>query len=486
MAKFNATKTSTVEATKTINLAGGEAYAQSAKLEFVSHLLTSFVGNQFYRTEDEGIKTLKNLIANISDNKFLAKAAIFARNEYGMRSVTHIVAAELAKKVKGESWTKEFFNKVVFRPDDMTEILAYYMSKYGKPVPNSLKKGLALAFEKFDAYQIGKYRKENGDISLVDVVNIVHPKATPVITSLVKGTLKSKDTWEASLSKAGQEASAKAETAEEREEIVADLKKDAWTEMVKSRKIGYMALLKNLRNILQNAPDAVDEACAMLVEEKLVKTSKVLPFRFTTAMKEIEEIDNEGTRKIVKAINKAIDISLSNVPKFPGKTLVVVDNSGSMEGKPIEIASLFAAVIYKATDADMMVFSDNANYIKPNPDDSTVTIAKNIKDGCQSAGTNFHAIFNAASKKYDRIIILSDMQGWMGHYTPKVEFEAYKSKHAATPYIYSWDLAGQGTMQFPEKNVVALAGFSDKVFDIMGMVETDKNALIKRIEAVVL
>ena len=486
MAKFNATKASAVEATKTVNLAGGEAYAQSAKLEFVSHLLTSFVGNQFYRTEDEGIKTLKNLIANISDNKFLAKAAIFARNEYGMRSVTHIVAAELAKKVKGESWTKDFFNKVVFRPDDMTEILAYYMSRYGKPVPNSLKKGLAKAFEKFDAYQIGKYRKENGDIALVDVVNIVHPKATPIITSLVKGELKSKDTWEASLSKAGQEASAKAETAEEREEIVADLKKDAWTEMVKSRKIGYMALLKNLRNILQNAPDAVDEACAMLVEEKLVKTSKVLPFRFTTAMKEIEEIDNEGTRKIVKAINKAIDISLSNVPKFPGKTLVVVDNSGSMEGKPIEIASLFAAVIYKATDADMMVFSDNANYIKPNPDDSTVTIAKNIKDGCQQAGTNFHAIFNAASKKYDRIIILSDMQGWMGHYTPKAEFEAYKNKHAATPYIYSWDLAGQGTMQFPEKNVVALAGFSDKVFDIMGMVETDKDALIKRIEAVVL
>jgi len=486
MAKFNSTKVSAVEATKTVNLAGGEAYAQSAKLEFVSHLLTSFVGNQFYRTESEGIKTLKALISNIDDNKFLAKAAIFARNEYGMRSVTHIVAAELAKKVKGESWTKDFFNKVVFRPDDMTEILAYYMSKYGKPVPNSLKKGLAKAFEKFDAYQIGKYRKENGDIALVDVVNIVHPKASPIITSLVKGELKSTETWEAKLSKAGQDAAAKSEAGESLEEVLADTKKEAWTEMITSRKIGYFALLKNLRNILQSAPGVIDEACAMLVEEKLIKNSKVLPFRFTTAMREIESLGIDGVRKVVMAINKAIDISLSNVPKLAGKTLIVVDASGSMQGKPIEIASLFASVLYKATDSDLMLFSNNANYVSPNPADSTMTIADGIQRVAEGGGTNFHAIFQTANKKYDRIIILSDMQGWVGYYSPKAEAQAYQKQYSVTPYIYSWDLAGQGTMQFPERNVIALAGFSDKVFDIMGMVETDKNALIKRIEEIVL
>ena len=165
---------------------------------------------------------------------------------------------------------------------------------------------------------------------------------------------------------------------------------------------------------------------------------------------------------------------------------MVVDASGSMQGKPIEIASLFASVLYKATDADLLLFSEDAKYINPNPADSTMTIANAIKQSAQGGGTNFHAIFEEANKKYDRVVILSDMQGWMGHYTPKVQADAYKAKYSASPFIYSWDLAGHGTMQFPEKNVIALAGFSDKVFDIMGMVETDKNALIKRIEEVVL
>jgi hypothetical protein len=98
--------------------------------------------------------------------------------------------------------------------------------------------------------------------------------------------------------------------------------------------------------------------------------------------------------------------------------------------------------------------------------------------------TNFPAIFQKANKKYDRVIILSDMQGWVGYYTPKAEFDRYKQRFGANPKVYSFDLAGLGTLQFPEKNVYALAGFSEKSFDIMALLDEDPKALVNRIKQV--
>ena len=76
------------------------------------------------------------------------------------------------------------------------------------------------------------------------------------------------------------------------------------------------------------------------------------------------------------------------------------------------------------------------------------------------------------------------MQGWMGYNTPSAEFAKYKSKFGANPYVYSWDLAGYGTLQFPENNVFALAGFSDKVFQIMSLLEQDKSALLNEVRSI--
>ena len=99
-------------------------------------------------------------------------------------------------------------------------------------------------------------------------------------------------------------------------------------------------------------------------------------------------------------------------------------------------------------------------------------------------GTDFNAIFNAAKKRYDRIVIFSDMQGWIGGYTPTAAFNAYKQRTGANPFIYSFDLAGYGSLQFPERNVFALAGFSEKTFDLMRVLETDRLALVNTIKAV--
>ncbi|MES2764276.1 MAG: TROVE domain-containing protein [Bacteroidota bacterium] len=473
MARFNF---STALA-KVKNFAGGDAYKQSPELELVSMLVTSFVKDQFYRSQHDGLERLKNLIA-LCDKEFVAKAAIFARTEFGMRTISHVVASELAKHIGGQVWAKDFYSAVVFRPDDMMEILAYHTATNGK-VPNSMKKGFAKAFERFDSYQLGKYRAASKDFKLVDVVNLVHPvpveKNAEAISALIKDELRSTGTWESALTKTGQTA--------ENDEQKAVFKNEAWTELIRSRKIGYFALLRNLRNIITQAPDVIGEALEMLTNERLIKKSLVLPFRFTTAYEEVLKMDSgKVVREVLQALNTAVDISLNNVPKFDGETLVVLDVSGSMAGKPAEIGSLFSAILVKSNNADFMTFSDDAAYKNVNIGDSTITIARSIKFAM--GGTNFHAIFQKAKRKYDRIIILSDMQGWIGNDTPANEFTAYKRRTGADPFVYSFDLQGYGTLQLPQNKVFCTAGFSDKIFDIMKLMETDKASMIEKISSV--
>jgi hypothetical protein len=124
-----------------------------------------------------------------------------------------------------------------------------------------------------------------------------------------------------------------------------------------------------------------------------------------------------------------------------------------------------------------------------NPADSTLTIANKIKQGLAMSGTNFHSIFQEASKAYDRIIILSDMQGWMGngmwgYGAPDKAFADYRARTGANPNVFSFDLQGYGTLQFPERNVYEIAGFSEKVFDIIKLLETDRQALVSEIEKI--
>jgi hypothetical protein len=463
---------------KTTNLAGGEAYVQTPALELVSVLLTSFAQDQFYRKATDTNARLIELLAK-NDAEFAAKAAIYARTKFGMRSITHLLAGELAKYATGKEWAKSFYEQIVYRPDDMTEIMAYYFNTQKLKLPNAMKKGFAAAFDKFDGYQLAKYRNANKDLKLVDVVNLIHPKPTDrnreALTLLVKNELRSVDTWESKLTKAGQNA--------ENELEKETLKADAWTELIETRKIGYFALLRNLRNIMELVSDVVlDKALELLMTEKLIRNSLVLPFRFTTAYTEIKQINGKAARKVMAALDQAVDISLKNVPRFEGDTLVVLDVSGSMTGRPAEIGSLFAAILAKSNNADFMTFSDNAQYRQLNIRNSTLSIANDLNFA--AGGTNFHAIFQTINQRYDRIIILSDMQGWIGGYSPKASFDAYKAKYKANPFIYSFDLQGYGSLQFPENKIFALAGFSDKIFDLMALLETDPKAIVNEINKV--
>jgi 60 kDa SS-A/Ro ribonucleoprotein len=460
-------------APNTVNFEGGRAFTQTAKLELVSVLLTTFLEDEFYRTEKQTTEKIRELIIKVGDPRFVAKAALYARNTYGMRSVSHLVAGELAKSVKGARWTKSFYAQVVRRPDDVMETLGYYLAAYGRPVPNSLKKGLGAALARFDEHQLAKYRREHSSFKLVDAVNLVRPKATPALSKLIRGELAPAQTWETKLTQAGD-----AESSEQ----VAAAKSQAWAELVRERKLGYLALLRNVRNILTQAPELVDELCAQLADERAVRKSLVFPFQFLSALEVLKQGNLSGASRVMEALNQAIDHSLANVPRFEGATLIALDSSGSMAGRPQAIGSLFAAVFVKMSGADLMLFSDGARYISLNPRDRTLTVAGSIP--FISGGTNFNAIFQRANRAYDRIVILSDMQGWVGGGAPIQSFADYQKRYGVAPRVYSFDLKGYGTMQFPQERVYCLAGWSDRVFDLMQKFDRDPEALVRDVESV--
>lgn len=480
MARFNAVAERPKTLTK--NLAGGEAYSESAKLELTSLVLTNLLTDQFYRKADDAQKRLAELVKETAP-LFAAKAAVYARNEFGMRSISHVVAGEVARYESGAPWKRDFYSSIVRRPDDITEILAYWKANHGKKLPSAMKYGLSRAFDKFDGYQLAKYKGEGRGIKLVDAVNLLHPKGTEkngeALGLLVKGDLKNLETWEAKLSAAGKDD---------------EEKEGAWRGLLESKRLGYMALLKNLRNIMQQAPDLTGLACEQLVDEKAIKKSLVFPFRFITAMREIEKIP--GSQQVLRALSTAANISIQNVPQLSGTTLVAVDVSASM-GAPVggnketscmDVAIMFGAALAQK-GADVLVFTDDAKYVMLRGQDLFGDIAT-ITSKVKSAGTNFHAIFQAATRGYDNIVILSDMQAWMvsKSYTtagnPKEAFKAYREKYQCNPRIFSFDLTGLGTLQFPEDNVYALAGFSDKAFDLMKLLEEDRHAMVRRIEEV--
>lgn len=456
-------KFSKKSSTKTINKAGGFAYKLSHKEELVSAVLSTFLEDKYYENGNERAERISDLVSKI-DAKFVSNLAIVARKEFNMRSVTTLLVGELAKNHKGDSLVKDTIIETALRVDDLTELVAYL----GKPLPKQVKRGIRNALYKFNRYQLAKYKGEGNSVSLVDVFNLVHPKVQhaneeqkQAWADLMSGNLKSFDTWESEISATNNP-------------------KETWEALVREDKLGYMATLRNLNNLIKNnvSEEVIDLVVKKLTDIEEVKNSKQLPFRFTTAYENVK-----GNRKLSNAISEAMDIAVSNCPEFSGKTLIAVDSSGSMQSC-MDKASIFGATLYKKhPNADLILYDTQVKELALGDRMPVVDLAKIIKDNAMGGGTQTALVFAYAKHKgvYDRIIIVSDNESWSERgYGSSVQAQYNDYRTIADPYVFAIDIEGYGTKDISSPKVKYICGWSDRILDFIQT--TEKGNLIKYIE----
>ncbi|RYX99884.1 TROVE domain-containing protein [bacterium] len=241
------------------------------------------------------------------DPELTLKEAVRLRNEEHIRTTPQIILVRAAnhKSVKGTGLVRQYAKDIILRADEPSTGLAYQLWRFKKPIPNSLKKAWREAFERFDEYQIAKYRMESHEVKALDIMNLVHPKGE-IFNKLAKGELKTTGkTWESIISEKGSN-------------------KKNWIEAIEV--MGHMALLRNLRNLIEA------EVNDRLFTKKLIKGAekgKQLPFRYYSAYKAVKEI---ASPKVLDAVEECLTESLKNLPFFEGRVMSLCDNSGSARG----------------------------------------------------------------------------------------------------------------------------------------------------------
>lgn len=468
MAKFNEKKT--VKQPESVNFMGEKAFLLKPKEEFVSSIMTTFLSKEgsYYESSNEEVKRILSLLDKI-DPLFACKAAIYARENGNMRSISHLLGAALANYISGQEYAKRFYNKLIVRPDDMSEIVSAYANLNGmglndlKKIPNSIKKGFKEALERLDTYQIDKYKMRNREVSLIDLVRLFHPKATQKNAEAYKRLIEGKSLanlydskiLEKEMTKAGQK------TKDMTEKDKVEAKKEAIMAVIDNVKgMPVMNLLRNLRNILLYAPDKVTEACEQLTIKDKIMNSRLLPFRFATAYSEIEKLsyyteisstkssiqfedekssslcsENEFRRNkemVLNAIEKALEISCLNIPKLEGNVAVLVDDSGSMRGdaggssrvsafsktSTSMIAHLFASmVMYRQDNVYLGLFGDKLINVPVKRDMRLLDYTKWTFEKGEECGVatetgiyDFIRQVVKEKKKIDNVIVFSDCQ----------------------------------------------------------------------------
>lgn len=512
--KFNL---STKEQKETKNYMGATAYKLTPELELYTTVATCMVDDSYYEKQQDRLNRIRQLIARCSPD-FVARLAIYARKEMNLRSIPIVLAVELAKQTSGNNLVSKTVNGIVQRADEIKEVLAYYQVankraniKKLNRLSKQVQKGLATAFNKFDEYQFAKYNTA-AEVKMKDALFLVHPRAKDEVQQglfdkIAKDTLAVPYTWEIALSELGKRDFA---TETEKQQAISL----QWEELVMSGKLGYMAVLRNLRNILtKGSSKAFTGALEILADENKVKKAKQLPFRYLSAFIEIEKLSAEkivfeDRKKRIKqatsALERALLVACDNIPVNEGKTVILSDNSGSMYGdtsgkslvsamssrKTADIANLFAVLYWnKSLDTSIGLFGDRL--IQPSLkrksdlfENFKLINAKAKKCGASTERGIFEYMDELICTKtiVDRIIIFSDCQigagcNWFDSEGNRGDnFNKLLAKYLAINpdvKVYSVDLKGYGNSltRTEDKNTVLVSGWSEKIFDMIYHIE---------------
>lgn len=340
----------------------------------------------FYESGVEIAERICDLVAKC-DKSIVAQLAVEARSDMKLRHVPLLLCRELARY---GALRKKILAEVVQRPDELCEFLSLYWQDGKCKLAASVKRGLAQAFTKFDAYQLAKWNQDRA-VKLRDVLFLCHAKPVDdaqaaVWKQLVDKTLAPPDTWEVALSSGAD-------------------KRSTWERLLAENKLGAMALLRNLRNI--KAAGVPDDTVKVALAR--IKAERVLPFRFVGAAKHAPHLEPE--------LESAMFRCLESVAKLSGKTAIVVDNSGSMYSTPvsaksdlerIDAACALAMLVREVCERCVVIgFGNSAAVI---PARRGFALRDAIKAGPGGGTHTERACQLARQEGYDRIILITDEQ----------------------------------------------------------------------------
>ena len=424
---------------------GAVAQRVDVKRELRRTVLTCLLWEDtFYEKGNDIAKRIAELIAQ-SEPRGVAALAREARDKMQLRHAPLFVTRELARRKGAGPLVAETLEHVIQQADELGEFVALYWKEMKQPLSAGVKRGLAQAFTKFDAYQLAKYNSDRVGVTLRDVLFLCHAKPKDaeqeaVWKKLVENTLEPPDTWEVALS-AGKD------------------KRENFERLLREGKLGGLAVLRNLRLMLASGVDP------KLIRERLEKgVARALPFRFVTAARYAPKLED--------ALESAMLAGIVGLEKLPGPTGLVVDVSGSMDGvlskkgetTRMDAASGLAILLReKAEEFSIATFSEACVELPPR---RGFALRDAIVSSQAHSGTYLKRALAELHEKpewrgLDRLIVITDEQshdGILPAWTPK----AYVVNVAPYKHGVSY---GNGWTH--------VDGWSERIVDYIAAAETE-------------
>lgn len=346
--------------------------------------------NQFYEDGKDIAARIAELIPQCRP-EFVAACAFEARTKMKLRHAPLLVVREMARLPAHRALVSALLRDVIQRPDEITEFLAIYWKDGKQKLSAQVKKGLAQAFHKFNEYQFAKYDRE-GAVRLRDALFLCHAKPEneaeeALFKKIVDRKLTVPDTWEVALSGGAD-------------------KKETFERLMAEKKLGALAFIRNLRNM----KEAGIETSTVAAYAAQVDIERVLPFRFIAAARAVPAWENVIEPLMLKACE--------GQAKLPGKTVVLLDVSGSMASSisaKSDISRMDAAcgvaILLRelCNDVTIVTFSDQAVVCPPR---RGFALRDAIVGSQPHSSTRMGAAVHAVNVGvvYERLIVLTDEQ----------------------------------------------------------------------------
>lgn len=344
--------------------------------------------DQFYEDGVEIAGRIRELVPKV-DAATVAALAVEAREAMKLRHAPLLLVREMARHASHRALVAETLSRIIQRADELAEFVAIYWAEGRTPLSGQVKKGLAAAFPRFDEYALAKYDRA-GVIKLRDVLFLCHAKPrdaeqTAVWKRLIDGQLATPNTWEVALSAGGD-------------------KRGSWERLLTERKLGALALLRNLRNMKDAG---VNE---QLVHDALsaMKTDRVLPFRFLAAARHAPQWE--------EPLEQAMFRSVAGREKLRGRTILLVDVSGSMiaplsrRSEMLRTDAAYGlAVLLREISEKVLVYTFS-NMLKEVPARRGFALRDALDQSQPHGGTELGKALDGIDEEYDRIIVITDEQ----------------------------------------------------------------------------